>query len=83
MTRKEAQKHIKRLQINYPIDYKEIQKEKYSETQFCLKYNKDNLFYEPFKLIPLLNKKGINNITHYGIIEIPVSPITYISDIKS
>ena len=28
MTRKEVENHIKRLQVNYPIDYQEIKKEK-------------------------------------------------------
>ena len=78
MTRKEVEKHIKRLQVNYPIDYQEIQKEKYNDHQFCLKYTRENLFNEPLKLIPLINKKGLNKVTHYGVIEVPVPPVTYI-----
>ena len=78
MTRKEVENHIKRLQVNYPIDYHEILKEKYNDHQFCLKYTRENSFNEPLKLIPLINKKGINKVTHYGLIEIPVPPITYI-----
>lgn len=78
MTRKEVENHIKRLQVNYPIDYHEIQKEKYNDHQFCLKYNRENIFNEPLKMIPLINKKGINKVTHYGIIEVPVPPITMV-----
>lgn len=78
MTRKEVENHIKRLQVNYPIDYKEIQKEKYNDHQFCLKYTRENSFNTPLKIIPLVNKKGLNKVTHYGLIEIPIPPITYI-----
>lgn len=78
MTRKEVEDHIKRLQVNYPIDYQEIRKEKYNGHRFCLKYTRENMFNEPLKLIPLINKKGLNKVTHYGIIEVPVPPITYI-----
>ena len=78
MTRKEVENHIKRLQINYPIDYQEIKKEKYNDHQFCLKYTRENPFNEPLKLIPLINKKGLNNVDSFGVIEVPVPPITYI-----
>lgn len=78
MTRKEVQNHIKRLQVNYPIDYQEIKKEKYNDHQFCLKYTRENPFNEPLKLIPLINKKGINKVDSFGVIEVPVPPITYI-----
>jgi len=37
-----------------------------------LKYYKDNYFYEPFKLIPIIDKF---KIVSYGLIEVPVSPI--------
>ena len=78
MTRNKVKEHIKRLQVNYPIDYKEVQKEKYSDHKFCLKYTRENIYNEPLKIIPLINKKGINKITHYGIIEIPVNPLTFV-----
>ncbi len=78
MTRKEVESHIKRLQVNYPIDYQEIKKEKYNDHQFCLKYTRENPFNEPLKLIPLINKKGINKVDSFGVIEVPVPPITYI-----
>ena len=78
MTRKEVENHIKRLQVNYPIDYQEIKKEKYNDHQFCLKYTRENPFNEPLKLIPLINKKGINKVDSFGVIEVPVPPITYI-----
>ena len=78
MTKKEVENHIKKLQVNYPIDYQEIKKEKYNDHQFCLKYTRENSFNESLKLIPLINKKGINKIDSFGVIEIPVPPITYI-----
>ena len=78
MTRKEVENHIKRLQVNYPIDYQEIKKEKYNDHQFCLKYTRENLFNEPLKLIPLINKKGLNKVDSFGVIEVPVPPIAYI-----
>lgn len=78
MTREEVEKHIKRLQVKYPIDYHEIKKEKYNDHQFCLKYTRANVFNESLKMIPLINKKGINKVDSYGVIEVPVPPITYI-----
>ena len=55
MTRKEIETHIKRLQVNYPIDYQEIKKEKYNDHQFCLKYTRENRFNEPLKMIPIVS----------------------------
>ena len=79
MTRTEIINYIKKLQIKFPaIDYQEIQKEKYNDNKFYLRYERENILNEPLKLIPILNKKGINNITHYGIIEVPVLPSTII-----
>ena len=47
-----------------------------------LKYDKGNYFSEPFKLIPIVDIKGLNKITH-GIIEVPVPPINiYNIDLK-
>ena len=79
MTKEEVEKHIQRLQVNYPIDYQEIKKEKYNDHQFCLKYTRKNIFNEPLKIIPLINKKGINKVESYGVIEVPVPPITFIN----
>ena len=79
MTRTEVINYIKKLQIKFPaIDYQEIQKEKYNDSKFYLRYERENILNEPLKLIPILNKKGINDITHYGIIEVPVLPSTII-----
>lgn len=78
MTRKEVENHIKRLQVNYPIDYQEIKKEKYNDHQFSLQYIRENPYNEPLKMIPLIDKKGLNSVTKYGIIEVPVPPITYL-----
>ena len=79
MTRKDAHEYIKRLQYNYPvIDYHEVPKEISTNNKFTLKYQRENILYEPMKIIPLLNKKGITKITHYGIIEIPIVHSTFI-----
>lgn len=72
MTREEIKRYIKKLQLNYPIDYQELKKEQINDKQFMLKYNKENYFNEPFKLIPIIDKF---KITSYGLIEVPVSLI--------
>ncbi len=72
MTREEIKSYIRKLQLNYPIDYQELRKEQINDKQFMLKYIKGNYFNEPFKLIPIIDKF---KITHYGLIEVPVSPI--------
>ena len=79
MTREEIDKHIKRLQVKYPIDYQEVKKEKYNDHQFCLKYTRKNIFNEPLKMIPIINKKGLNKAESYGVIEVPIPPITFIN----
>ena len=79
MTRKDAHEYIKRLQYNYSvINYHEVPKENSTNNKFTLKYQRENILYEPMKIIPLLNKKGITKITHYGIIEIPIVHSTFI-----
>ena len=47
MTREEINKHIKRLQVKYTVDYQEVKKEKYNDHQFCIKYTRKNIFNEP------------------------------------
>lgn len=79
MTREEIDKHIKRLQVIYPIDYQEVKKEKYNDHQFCLKYTRKNMFNEPLKMIPIINKKGLNKVESFGVIEVPVPTITFIN----
>jgi len=76
MTREEIKKYIKKLQLNFPIDYQELKKEQINDQEFMLKYSKGNYFNEPFKLIPILDKF---KITNYGLIEVPVSPINIIN----
>lgn len=76
MTREEIKKYIKKLQLDYPIDYQELKKEQINDKQFILKYNKGNYFNEPFKLIPIIDKFKIMS---YGLIEVPVSPINIIN----
>ncbi|MDO4283153.1 MAG: hypothetical protein Q4D02_05885 [Clostridia bacterium] len=72
----EIEKYIKKLQLNFPIDYQELKREQLNNNQFILKYNKGNYFNEPFKLIPIMDKF---KITSYGLIEIPVNPINIIN----
>ncbi len=79
MTREEIKNYIKKLQLNYPIDYQELKKEQINDKQFMLKYSKGNYFNEPFKLIPIIDKKGLLKVTHYGLIEVPISPINIIN----
>lgn len=83
MTRDEIKKYIMKMQQLCGIDYHEVKKEYINEKQFILKYDKGNYFSEPFKLIPIVDIKGLNKITHYGIIEVPVPPINiYNIDLK-
>ena len=76
MTREEIKSYIKKLHLNYPFDYQELRKEQMNDKQFMFKYNKSNYFNEPFKLIPIIDKF---KITHYGLIEVPVSPINIVN----
>ena len=76
MTKDEIKKYIKKLQLYYPIDYQEVEKEKINDNQFQLKYNKSNRFNEPLKIIPIINNNNFKTITKYGVIEIPVHPIS-------
>lgn len=76
MTREEIKSYIKKLQLNFPIDYQELKKEQINDKEFMLKYSKGNYFNEPFKLIPILDKF---KITNYGLIEVPVSPTNIIN----
>ena len=76
MTREEIKKYIKKLQLNYLIDYQELKKEQINDKEFMLKYSKGNYFNEPFKLIPIIEKF---KIVSYGLIEVPVSPINIIN----
>ena len=75
MTKDEIKKYIKKLQLYYPIDYQEVEKEKINDNQFQLKYNKSNRFNEPLKIIPIINNNNFKTITKYGVIEIPVHSI--------
>ena len=63
----------------YPIEYQEIKKEKYGNNQFCLQYTKTNIYNEPYKMIPLINKKGMKKVDSFGVIEVPIPPIRIIS----
>lgn len=79
MTKEQINKHVERLEFNYPVAYHEIKKEKYNEHQISLKYSRINKFNEPLKIIPILNKKGFNKIESYGVIEVPVPPVTFVN----
>jgi len=80
MVRKDVKKHIERLEQYYKIDYNEILKEKYNDRQFCLKYTRLTPYSEPFKMIPLLNKKGLPKVTHFGLLSIPLFQPIYKED---
>lgn len=80
MVRKDVARHVERLEQYYKIDYNEILKEKYNEKQFCLKYDRENPYSEPFKMIPLLNKKGLNKVTHFGLLSVPLFQPIYKED---
>lgn len=75
MTKDEIKKYIKKLQLYYPIDYQEVEKEQINNNQFQLKYTRSNRFNEPLKIIPIINNNNFKTITKYGVIEIPVHPI--------
>ena len=75
MTKDEIKKYLKKLQLYYPIDYQEVEKEEINNNQFQLKYNRSNRFNEPLKIIPIINNNSFKTITKYGVIEIPVHPI--------
>jgi len=79
MTKEQINKHLERLEFNYPVAYHEIKKEKYNDHQIGLKYNRINKFNEPLKIIPILNKKGFNKIDSYVVIEVPVPPVTFVN----
>ena len=72
MTREEIKSYIKKLQLNYPIDYQEVEKIKLNDNKFELKYTRANRFNEPFKIIPIIDDNNFKTITKYGIIEIPI-----------
>ena len=36
------------------------------------------IYNEPFKMIPIVNKKGINKVDSFGVIEVPIPPIRII-----
>ena len=71
---KEAYKSNPDIDITRSKDNIEIVplSEKYNEKQFCLKYTRHNSFSEPFKMIPLINKKGINKVNHFGLLSVPL-----------
>lgn len=76
MTREEIRKYIKKLQLNFPINYQRLKKEQINDKEFLPKYNKSNYFNEPFKSIPIIDKF---KIISYGLIGVPVNPINIIN----
>ena len=63
MVRKDALKYIEKLEKKCNIKYYEVEKMKYNNKKFYLKYKPDPNYAE-YKMIPLLNKKGVKKITH-------------------
>jgi len=41
---------------------------------------KENPYSEPFKMIPLLNKKGLLKVTHFGLLSVPLYQPIYKED---
>ena len=64
------------MNLSRSIPSKELKKEQINDKQCILKYNKDNNFNEPFKLIPIIDQF---KIIHYGLIEVPVSLINIVN----
>ena len=75
MTREEAEQYVDKLSRHCPIEYVEVKKQKYGNNQFRLDYinAEDNTI--PFKMIPILNKKGIKKVESFGVIGVPRPPI--------
>ena len=70
--KKEFRKYIERLKEKCEIAYYEVPKELTKDGGYKLKYE-NPIKSKTFKLVPLLNKKRMyKNITHCGIIEVPV-----------
>lgn len=75
MTREEVEQYVDKLSRHCPIEYVEVKKQKYGNNQFRLDYinAEDNTI--PFKMIPILNKKGIKKVESFGVIGVPRPPI--------
>ena len=71
MTREEAEQYVDKLSRHCPIEYVEVKKQKYGNNQFRLDYINAEENTVPFKMIPILNKKGIKKVESYGVIGVP------------
>lgn len=75
MTREEAERYVDKLSRKCPIEYVEVKKQKYGDNQFRLDYINSEENTIPFKMIPILNKKGIKKVESFGVIGVPRPPI--------
>ena len=75
MTREEAEQYVEKLSKHCPIEYVEVKKQKYGNNQFRLDYINAEENTIPFKMIPILNKKGIKKVESFGVIGVPRPPI--------
>lgn len=75
MTREEAEQYVDKLSRHCPIEYVEVKKQKYENNQFRLDYINAEENTIPFKMIPILNKKGIKKVESFGVIGVPRPPI--------
>ena len=68
----EFRKHVEKLKQRCGIEYYEVQKQITDDGKFRFVYEHTTPS-STLKLVPLLNKKRMyKNITHYGIIEVPL-----------
>ncbi|MBR4830943.1 MAG: recombinase family protein [Bacilli bacterium] len=76
MTRKEIDNYVYRLSKECPIEYVELKKEKYGDNKFKLEFMKEKENSVPFKMIPIIDKKGINKSDNIGVISVPIPSLT-------
>ena len=75
MLKKDVLKYIEKLDENYPIYSHEITPEEYNNNEISLKYQSVSSLNTPLKLIPIISRKGIDNVEKYILIEFPVVPL--------
>ena len=75
ITREEVEQYVDKLSKHCPIEYVEVKKQKHGNNQFRLDYINAEENTIPFKMIPILNKKGIKKVESFGVIGVPRPPI--------
>ena len=72
MVKSDVNKYLDRIREHYKIGYTEVTTEK-ADKKIMINYQQSTPFSIPFKMIPLISKKGIKKITHIGVIDIPLN----------